>query len=226
MAFKPKPPAEPTPYPGVTVGDHLYFHHPEHGPTHGKVVAHGKHGCTIEHNGKRTPVTWDRILGHRKRAQIAITPVDQGEDGMIAEHGGKRVYIRGKIEQPEQSMQKSEPEDEKDKKVALDPQSGQYVTSEDGKEGEQQDETNSKFGAHNVKPGDGVKFKAGAFEGQGRVTAAGEHGAHVADHTGREHKVHWPEIHAHEPQEGGEPDDDANAEPMKKAIPLLFSRLK
>jgi predicted kinase len=82
--------------------------------------------------------------------------------------------------------------------VHLDTMKHRYVSNNPDQPGQGQ------FGAHNVKPGDGVKFNAGSFSGQGRVTAAGEHGAHVADESGREHQVHWHEVHAHEPQGGGQ----------------------
>jgi len=56
-----------------------------------------------------------------------------------------------------------------------------------------------EFGPHNVSEGDNVAFTAGAFNGSGEVSAAGEHGATVADDTGREHRVHWHEVTAHTP---------------------------
>lgn len=54
------------------------------------------------------------------------------------------------------------------------------------------------FGKHNVNAGDTVTFAAGDFAGSGQVTATGEHGATVLDRSGREHRVHWYEITAHQ----------------------------
>ena len=56
-----------------------------------------------------------------------------------------------------------------------------------------------EFGKHNVGEGDTVAFSAGAFDGSGEVTAAGEHGPTVKDATGREHRVHWHEVTGHTP---------------------------
>lgn len=50
------------------------------------------------------------------------------------------------------------------------------------------------YGKHNVHPGHEVEFSAGEFKGRGEVAAAGEHGAVVKDASGREHRVHWPEV--------------------------------
>lgn len=60
----------------------------------------------------------------------------------------------------------------------------------------------AKFGPHNVSPGDEIAFSAGEFAGSGLVSAAGEHGATVADKTDREHRVHWHEVTGHKPAAG------------------------
>lgn len=44
--------------------------------------------------------------------------------------------------------------------------------------------------------GNVVQFSAGSFQGKGEVTAAGKDGVTVKDDTGREHQVHWHELHA------------------------------
>lgn len=43
-------------------------------------------------------------------------------------------------------------------------------------------------------PGDIVKFKAGAFEGKGKVIKVGDDGVTIEDAEGREHGIHWEEL--------------------------------
>lgn len=76
------------------------------------------------------------------------------------------------------------------------------------------------LGQHNVKPGHHVKFKAGAFEGEGHVVGEpGRHGAHVRDHTGRQHQVLYEEITHHRGQPraaaGGGSDDGGDGDKPK-----------
>lgn len=79
--------------PGVEVGDHLYVHH-QGNPCTGRVVAHGKHGVTVDIGGQQHRVKWDKVFGHKKRAPVRYSVVDQGEDGMIVEdHNGRRRFI-------------------------------------------------------------------------------------------------------------------------------------
>jgi hypothetical protein len=87
---------EEVPPPDVECGDELYFRHPAHGPTHGKVAAHGKHGCMIDcaADKKRYRVKWEHVLGHRVKVQPGYKVVDHGESGFIAEDpSGRRRYI-------------------------------------------------------------------------------------------------------------------------------------
>lgn len=63
------------------------------------------------------------------------------------------------------------------------------------------------FGPHNVDVGHEAEFSAGEFKGRGEVTATGEHGATVKDSTGREHRVHWPEITGAQPGANGKGKD-------------------
>src|SRR5690242_8419727 len=99
-----KPDQKPEPIPGVTVGDELYVNHPS-GPVACKVLAHGAHGVTPEHNGKPRRVRWDRVLGHKKRATQAYKVVDEGEDGMIVEDAaGKRQFLNIPPEVREEQM--------------------------------------------------------------------------------------------------------------------------
>lgn len=52
-----------------------------------------------------------------------------------------------------------------------------------------------------------VPFSAGSFKGKGEVTAAGKDGVTVQDDSGREHQVHWHELHG-----GHDGDDSGSAE--------------
>lgn len=82
--------AEPVAKPGVIVGDEVYCHH-QAGPHAGKVVAHGKHGVTLEGGRK---VRWEHVLGHKRRAAQEYTIVDEGEDGCIVQDkNGLRQFI-------------------------------------------------------------------------------------------------------------------------------------
>lgn len=94
-AMMPKLKAAAQPIPGIEHGDDVFFDHPEHGITSGKVSALGKDGFTVDHElGGHTPVLWDKYLGHKERKAKKLVPVMRGEDGMIAQdETGKRVYI-------------------------------------------------------------------------------------------------------------------------------------
>lgn len=80
---------------GVFPGDEIYFEHPSGIPLSGRVLAHGRHGCTVEcAKGKRHKVRWESILGHKKRAEQRLKLIEHGEDGMLVEDAtGKRRFI-------------------------------------------------------------------------------------------------------------------------------------
>ena len=85
------------------LGDEVYYRHPVHQVTHGKVIAHGQHGATCRHeDGETHQVLWADLLGHRKRRERAFRLVDQGEDGAIlADERGQRHFLAGEIPWPE-----------------------------------------------------------------------------------------------------------------------------
>ena len=92
---------EPVPKPGVIVGDEVYCHHPK-GPHVGRVLAHGKHGVTLE-GGHR--VRWEHVLGHKRRAGQEYTVVDEGEDGCIVQDkNGLKQFIAVPPEAREEQM--------------------------------------------------------------------------------------------------------------------------
>lgn len=104
MATPTKPPAGPkAPKPvldhGIEQGDHIYIHHPAHGPMAVRVSAVGRDGITGRcDQGQRHQVAYDRVLGHRARMLQDWRVVDQGADGAILQdHTGKRRFLRGQV---------------------------------------------------------------------------------------------------------------------------------
>ena len=89
----------------VIDGDVLYFKHPEHGASSGKVHAVGQHGVTVAHeNGEdgyyRIP--WADVLGHKERRARKLVLVERGEDGAIAkDEEGNHVYVEGEMPEEE-----------------------------------------------------------------------------------------------------------------------------
>ena len=81
------------------LGDEVYYRHPQHGVTHGKVIAHGQHGATCRHgDGQAHQVLWSDLLGHRKRRERAFTVVDRGEDGaIVADERGQHHFLAGDL---------------------------------------------------------------------------------------------------------------------------------
>lgn len=89
------------------------------------------------------------------------------------------------------------------------------------------------YGTHNIEVGDTLKFKAGEFEGAGKVKSAGADGAVVTDESGRDHNVHWHEVAGFNrgstgggggkpPVDAGRPVGDA-PEPPEKGKPVAAS---
>lgn len=114
-----RPVTEDESRPSVTVGDSIYYRHPETGAAHhGVVAAIGKHGVTTDADGGgEHQVRWADFLGHRRRTERKLTIVDRGEDGCIMEdESGKRVYVRGSLEdyaQPEDAGAANDQPDER-----------------------------------------------------------------------------------------------------------------
>lgn len=89
---KPKKPGQAA-IQSANKGDEVYFHRSGQ-PVSGKVLAAGRHGCTIEHGGKNHQVKWEHLVGHKKRAAQRYTVVEEGEDGMIVKDGtGRKRYV-------------------------------------------------------------------------------------------------------------------------------------
>jgi hypothetical protein len=74
-------------------GDEVFFHH-KGNPCVGKVLSTGRHGCTIEHEGKQHRVKWDKIAGHKSRVPQTYRILHDGDDGLIVENqDGKRRFL-------------------------------------------------------------------------------------------------------------------------------------
>ena len=77
----------------ANVGDEVYFHHKRE-PKSGKVLAVGKHGCTVEHGGQQHRLKWEHLAGHKTRAPQRYTVVEEGVDGLIvADHTGRKRLV-------------------------------------------------------------------------------------------------------------------------------------
>lgn len=89
---KPAKPRDGQPV-SANCGDEVYFHKAGQ-PVSGKVLAAGRHGCTIDHGGKQHKVKWEHLVGHKKRAPQRYTVVEEGEDGLIVADGtGRKRYV-------------------------------------------------------------------------------------------------------------------------------------
>lgn len=238
---KPKPQQEPERVPGVEINDHVYFQHGS-GPRAGRVLAHGKHGCTVECDGESEPhrVTWDKVLGHKKRAAQRYSVIDEGEDGMIVEDAaGQRRYLSIPPDADEDKLVtkslgadgrvllffKADKHDVPpanraglSRKQIVDRtgrKQTKWVRTDKDQPAERKPaahEDPTAAAAPRAKPGDKVQFKAGDFEGEGEIVGEpGADGAHVKDASGRVHQVRWSEMEGHGDQAAPAPAADSGA---------------
>ena len=222
--FKPQKPKEPEPRGDVEVGDDLYVHH-EGQPCTGRVMAHGRHGVTVEIGGKHHQVKWERVLGHKQRIPQRYTVVDQGEDGMLVEdEGGRRRFIATPNDSKEDPMvaksmaarrpvllfTKAAPAG-----AGMPPGPGLQKKQITDKNGVQTTRwVSAGMGAAPAQKGQHVGFENGEHRGHGQVSATGRDGVTVKDSAGGEHRVthdkvthHWqgdgaPDHSPHEQQDG------------------------
>lgn len=90
---QPTPPNQQQQAPRAGLDDEVFFHHAT-GPRSGKVVAVGRHGCTVDHGGKHHQVKWEHVAGMKKRSPVRYRVLEQGEDGLIVQdHRGARRYV-------------------------------------------------------------------------------------------------------------------------------------
>lgn len=184
--MKPTTPAQPRA--GVEVGDHLYVQHRGQACA-GIVQAHGRHGVTVDVDGQPHKLKWDKVLGHKKRAEQRYEMIDDGEDGMLVkDHQGKQRYVAVPNEAKEDPLvtksighrpvvffMKSTVEDAKPlakKKTGAWQDAGDYP---------------AQAGHH-------VGFENGEHKGHGEVTATGKHGLTVKDAAGGEHRVKHEQV--------------------------------
>jgi hypothetical protein len=91
------------PVPSLMPDDEIYVQHEVHGPIAVRVLSSGTDGCRVAHpDHGQLGVEWSQVLGHKRRAQRAVTLLEQGEDGAIGvDANGKRIYIRGALPPPD-----------------------------------------------------------------------------------------------------------------------------
>lgn len=226
MAAKPAKAKASPPPPDVEVHDEVYFHH-KGTVLSGKVLAHGKRGAHVQVEGAAEPhrVKWEHMAGHKMRSRPSMKVVDQGEDGLILEgQDGRRRYVHDPIYETTmmkalkggaglslqpvtdkaghatQRWKKTSPDEKKGRPAAkAKPAAAAHTPAK------VPPPAGPGYGKHNVGAGTVVHFKAGDFEGKGEVVGEpGEHGAHVKDSSGRQHKVLWSEVSGHEVPKTGE----------------------
>jgi predicted kinase len=220
---------QPVPNPDVCCGDHVYFRHLK-GPHAGEVLATGRHGITVRHEGKPHRVKWEHVLGHKSRKAQKYDVLDEGEDGLIVQdEGGQRRYINVPPEARGEKMVLGKAFGAGGGRLIVFAKAGPIanrpglslkdVTDKTGKRtkhwvrtakdmpssdegGAPEAGAKNGYGTHNLQPGDTVSFKNGEHEGEGKIHTIGEHGAVVHDGAGGEHRVLHHQITGHKPGEG------------------------
>lgn len=214
--------------PGVEKGDEVFFHHPEHGATSGRVLACGVHGATIQNDAGRHRIQWCNVRGHKARAEMKASVVEHGDDGAILEfEDGSRRFVNGQFGElmKNQGMVKALDGKSvvffKSHVEAYTRKDGTYVKEHDDKRQKKaQTPAKGRYGTHDIQPGSKVKFKAGEHVGEGEVTAVGKHGSTVKDASGREHQILHNEITHHEAGPNAQKTDVGNAVlGEQKAVP-------
>ena len=207
--------------PDVERGDEVYFRH-KTGPLAGKVLSRGAHGVIVEHKGKRHPVRWGDLHGHKVKVRPEVKVVDQGEDGMIVEdRSGGRRFVHDPLEPPREQMVKScRPvvllfgEPELLVKAGMKGRPGLHLESITDKAGHQ---------TKRWKAGDKVAFThpTGGHPTHGEVVGEpGKDGAHVKEHgTGAVHPVLHKDLQAHE-DGPKQPSEEEGAAPTAASKPF------
>lgn len=223
--FKPGQVQEPEPRADVEVGDHLYIHH-QGQPCTGCVVAHGRHGVTVDVGGKHHKLKWDKVLGHKTRSQQRYDVIEHGEDGMLVQDAqGRRRYVAIPNESKEDPMvTKSFGR----RPVMLFMKAGgaapgpglakKQITDKNGVQTMRWVSTDA--GGPPAQNGQHVGFANGEHKGHGQVAAAGKDGVMVKDAAGGEHRVHHDKITHHWQGEGApdkSPHEDAAQAPAAAA---------
>lgn len=199
--------------PAAIPGDELYFRHPKHGVMPGKVLAAGADGCVLRHAHGKRRVPWGDVHGYKSRAEHALSVVDRGEDGFLAEDKrGRRVFVRRAEDEPENKRTKGNSTMRKAIPLLFlkshikgyTRQDGTYVREHDDKRQKKAGEPQGSgrgYGMHNVEPGDALHFGEGGMSG--RVHSVDERGATVHDERGGVHKVAWADVKGFKAGGGG-----------------------
>lgn len=215
---KPNQGQEPEPKPGIEVDDHLYVHH-QGQPCTGRVVCHGRHGVTVDVGGKHAKVTWDKVLGHKRRVALQGDVVDQGEDGMIVQDkSGRRRFIAVPNESTEDPMVAKSLQRPTllFMKAGIAPGPGlsqKRITDKNGVQTTRWVSTVAK--SPPAQRGQHVGFANGEHRGHGEVIASGKHGVTVRDSAGGDHRVHHEKV-THHWQGEGKPVSSPHPEPAAK----------
>lgn len=218
---------EGTPLPGICVGDEVFFRHAK-GPTSGKVLSHGKHGATIEHQGRQHKVAWKHVLAHKMRVAQEYEVETEGEDGMIVrDAGGKRHFIGIPPEAREERMLiKSATGGHR---LVVFVKAGAPGVPYTGRAGLTKKQITDKNGVQTTRwvsttpdmpspeVGHHVGFVNGEHKGHGQVAAAGKDGVTVKDPAGGIHRVPHASV-SHRWEGGGQPDQSPH-EPAKQEQP-------
>ena len=105
-----KPGARVEPPIAALPGDEVYFYKAAGVPASGKLVCHGEHGCTIEHEGMHHKAHWHNVLGVKRRAKRRYHVEEERDDGMIVrDHTGRRSYVAIPSEARQPSPAKKRP---------------------------------------------------------------------------------------------------------------------
>lgn len=231
--MKPQAPKTPKPHGDVEVGDQIYVVHHNGGACCGRVLWHGKHGATVDVDGKPHKVKWDKVLGHKQRIPMRFKVVEHGEDGMLVEDGqGKRRFMRvppearetgvalakalSAMQQPNNItfMQndreiilffKAAPAGQQIQRQPVDKPAADTPAPDAKGDDAAAGWSPRAEGAGAPQDGQHVAFRNGEHRGHGKVAAVGEHGATVADAAGGEHRVRHDQI-THDWAGEGEPD--------------------
>mgnify|MGYP000261116120 FL=1 len=183
--------------PGVKKHDHVYFREGQNVMC-GHVRACGEHGATILSDAGTHRVTWDRVIGHKKRAKVDVTVVDQGEDGAIVEDAeGRRFFLRSldEHEEGDEPMHKSLPSGAVLALFVKALPAAKGKAEEKPKKGKDKpDVANARAEGFPHAHGASVRFKAGTLRGKGKIVARGRDGATIEDADKRRHQVHWHEM--------------------------------
>lgn len=207
-APKPAQRQEPEPKPGIEVDDQLYVH-ANGQPCTGRVVCHGQHGVTVAINDQHHKITWDKVLGHKRRAAINGDIVDQGEDGMIVQdHRGRRRYIALPNEATEDPMVAKSLGPQRPvllfMKAGMAPGPGltqKRITDKNGVQTTRWVSTTMK--SPPPQRGRHVGFVNGEHKGHGRViSSTGATGVQVKDQAGGVHRIKHEQVTHHWEGEG------------------------